>query len=65
MFASLLISCYFAITVEGRGVREKRDVLKGGKDHDLLRSKRYIGRIPVAYMKKVNSLPYGDGEDDG
>lgn len=48
----------------GTEVREKRDVLKG-KNHDLIRSKRYIGRVPVAYMKKaLNLQPYGDVEDE-
>jgi len=42
--------------------RLQRDVLKG-KNHDLLRSKRYIGRVPISYMKKISS-PYDGFEDD-
>lgn len=44
-------------------IRDKRDVLKGRNGRDLIRSKRYIGRVPVAYMKKGNTHPtYGDDE---
>jgi hypothetical protein len=47
--------------------RFKRDVLKG-KNQDLVRTKRYIGRVPVAYMKKAilpdDLQPYENDDQD-
>jgi hypothetical protein len=59
----LLVTTFYTTFAEedegfGTEVRFKRDVLKGKNGHDLVRSKRYIGRVPVAYMKKTNFQPF-------